>query len=92
MITQHYKVKATKDNIENGRPGCFVFEDNDADVPKGFIDFVSDCEMAIMLFEPEELKGFEYTHIASLVDWETRLQEIIDNDSEMKEVWDQVWK
>jgi hypothetical protein len=92
MITQHYKVKAIPAILENAKPGHFVYEDNDADIPKGFIDFVSDCEMAIMLFEPEELRGFEYKVIAPLCDWETRLQEIIDNDPEMKEVWDLVWK
>jgi len=92
MITQHYKVKASPDVLKNGRPGQLVFEDDEAEIPKGFIDFVSDCEMAIMLFEAEDLKGFKFKSISKSVDWEKRLQEIIDEDPEMKEVWDQVWK
>lgn len=91
MWTQHYKVKAIPEIIKNAKPGHFVFEDDVSDEPIGFIDFVSDCEMGIMLFETADKMGFEFKNISAVVDWETRLQEIIDADPEMKEVWDQVW-
>lgn len=87
MKTQHYKVKATGDNIKNGKPGCFVFGDDDSDTVKGFVDFVSDSEMAIMLFEPEELAGFDFIHIAEAVDWQARIQEIVNEDDEMYNMW-----
>ena len=91
MLTQHYKVKAIPEIIAHAKPGHFVFEDNESDEPIGFIDFVSDHEMGIMLFETTEKNGFDFINISALVDWETRLQEIIDADPEMKEQWDPVW-
>ena len=90
--TQHYKVKAIPEIIKHAVPGHFVFENDTSDTPIGFIDFVSDCELGIMLFETADKSGFEFINISALADWETRLQEIIDNDPEMRVLWDPFWK
>jgi hypothetical protein len=86
MITQYYKIKATQENIEHGYPGCFVLDDSD-DKIVGFVDFVSDCEMAIVLFEPMDINVPGMVNISSTYDWEKRLVDILDNDIDMALQW-----
>lgn len=85
-MIQHYKIKASVENIKLAHPGMFVYDDYSGDTI-GFVDFVSDTEMAIMLFEPTELSGFKYTKIADTADWETRLNQIFDEFPDVKSVW-----
>lgn len=87
MITQHYKLPASLDNIRNGKPGQFVYESNDSDNIIGFVDFVSDSHIAFILFEPKEISYEGAVNISDNVDWEYRLQEIIDEDQEIGELW-----
>jgi hypothetical protein len=87
MITQHYKIPATTEHIDHARPGCFVFTDDDSEVVSGFIDFVSDCEMAIMLFEPEDVNVPGMVNISETCDWSIRLREIVTQDYEMANQW-----
>ena len=84
--TQHYKLKATEDHIKNAHPGGLVFENNDSDEIIGFIDFVSDCEISVMLFEPMELKDF-MIQIAETCDFEPRLLEIFEEDKDIARAW-----
>jgi len=88
MITQHYKLKANLDHLVNARPGQFVFENDESDDVIGFIDFVSDKEIAIMLFEPKVIDVPEAINISSQADWLHRLQEILNEDADIRELWD----
>ena len=88
MLTQHYKLKATPEHIENALPGQFVFESNDDNTVIGFIDFVSDCEIAIMLFGPKEISDdIGAINIAEECDFYSRLTEIFDENPDMGEMW-----
>lgn len=71
----------------DGKPGHMIFENNEDSAVIGFIDFVSDCEVAIMLFDQCIIKGFKFKHIAETVDWETRLNEILLADYDMAIMW-----
>lgn len=89
MITQHYKLKASLDNLENARPGNFVFGSNDTDCVIGFIDFVSDTDVAIMLFEPMEITyDIGAINIAESCDCSARLREILEDDHEIATMWE----
>lgn len=87
MITQHYKFPVTIEHIREARPGQFVYESNDSDDIIGFVDFVSDSHIAIILFEPKEISYEGAVNISDNIDWEDRLQEIIDEDPEIGELW-----
>ena len=86
MKTQHYKGKATTEHHLYAKPGQFVFKNNDSDEIIGFIDFVSDKEISMMLFEPDDLPEGS-TSISETCDWLKRLKEIFEEDPEMEEYW-----
>ena len=86
MKTQHFKIKATADHIKNAHFGDFLFAGNSSDEIIGFIDFVSDCEMSFMLFEPIEKEDY-MINIAEVCDYETRLDEIFKEDEQVAREW-----
>lgn len=87
MIGQHYKIPATPEMVKMAKPGQYIFRDRDDDQVRGFVDFLTDDRMmAIMLLEPDNLPE-NATLIAEEADWETRLQEIIDHDPSMAQLW-----
>ena len=93
MITQHYKLKATTDHIREGRPGQFVFDHNESDKVIGFIDFVSDESICIMLFEPTDLPdSIGATSISESCDWRHRLTDILAEDREVREMWEEAFE
>lgn len=86
---QHYKVPANRRHREHAKPGQHIFMDDDQTEPVGFIDFVSDCELAIMLFQPAFFNDdAPVTVIQEECDWEPRLREILDEDPEMWKLWE----
>jgi len=88
MLTQHYKFQATPNHISQAKPGQFIFSEDGEDAIVGFIDFVSDCEVAVMLFTPRDLQNEpRATHISETCDFATRLEEIMDNDKEVADMW-----
>ncbi len=86
MQTQHYKIKATQEHIENAHPGGFVYENDESDQIIGFIDFVSDCEMSFMMFDPIEKEDY-MIQIAETCDYEARLDEIFKEDDLVAQEW-----
>jgi len=86
MKTQHYKIKATADHIQNAYPGALVFANNESTDIIGFIDFVSDCEMSFMLFGPIEKEDY-MINIAEVCDYEPRLSEIFKEDKFVAQEW-----
>lgn len=93
MQVQHYKIKASADNRSLGKPGHPVYEDDDSDTITGFIDFVSDVDMCIYLFDEADV-DFDCTVLASSVQpsvWQKRLHEIVEEDDEIYEFWAQVF-
>jgi len=89
LLTQHYKLPATLEHIKEARPGQFVYSSNDDDEVIGFVDFVSDCDIAIMLFEPTDISVQGATHISQSCDTISRLIEIFNQDQEIREMWRQ---
>lgn len=87
MKTQHYKMKASTENLEFAKPGQFVFANNESEDLVGFIDFVSDCEICIILFEPTDDLVEDKIHIAETCDWVSRLKEIMADDPDMEDMW-----
>ena len=89
MLTQHYKLPATLEHIQNARPGGFVHAQDGDEPVIGFIDFVSDVSICIMLFEPTDLplEKWDATNIAAECDFKTRLSEILRDDPEAREMW-----
>lgn len=88
MRTQHYKLPATPEHfIHHAKPGQFVFHTNDSSEVSGFIDFVSDNEIAVMLFEPTDIDLPNATSISEQCDWLPRLEEIFEADHEIREMW-----
>jgi hypothetical protein len=86
---QYYKVKATVEHIQNARPGCPVFEDDEDDDIIGFIDFVSDASLYIWLFDSSDLE-FDCDVIYEAVPatmWQARLHEIVEEDDEIYAFW-----
>ena len=90
MLTQHYKFPVTLEHIKEAKPGQFVFESNDSDKIIGFVDFVSDTHIAFMLFDPTEISYKDAINISDNVDWEARLKEIITEDPEIAEIWEEI--
>ena len=87
MRTQHYKVPAKAIHLEQGAPGQFVFGE-EGDEIIGFIDFVSDCEVAIMLFVPMDVPDdIGAVCIAEECDYMARLREIFDEYPEIADMW-----
>lgn len=86
MKTQHYKIKGSAENFSRGKSGQFVFQSNQDSEIIGFVDFVSDCDVFIMLFEPMELQDF-MTNIQSECEYLPRLTEIMKADSEIAQQW-----
>ena len=89
MVTQYYKVKATLEHLQLAKPGQFVYKNNECDEIVGFIDFVSDCEIAILLFQPTEMDLEEMGAVNIAEEWEIipRLKTILDQDPEIREDW-----
>lgn len=85
MLVQNYKLPITLENIEC-KPGTFVFIDDDSTDVIGFVDFASDCEISIMLFEPMECQP-GWIAVSETCDALERLIEILKNDLEMYELW-----
>ena len=83
---QHYKMKANPDHMENARSGQFLFEDDDSTDACGFVDFLSDCEIAFMFFEPVDVPEGAIV-IQEECSWLDRLKEILDEDPEMEKLW-----
>ena len=90
MKTQHYKMKASTENLELAKSGQIVFANNESDDIVGFIDFVSDCEICIMLFDPTDSITEDQIHIAETCDWVSRLKEIMADDPYMEDMWVQL--
>lgn len=79
--------------IEHAKPGQFVHRDNESDMVIGFIDYVSDTHMALMLFEPKEIDLNDYPDvipISSSCDWLTRIREIFQEDPEIASIWSDI--
>jgi len=90
MYTQHYKLKARMVHLVKAAPGQIVYDESGTRIV-GFIDFVSDSDLSIMLFEPILTPMNEnFTHISDTCDWETRLQEIMADDFDMNEMWNAI--
>lgn len=87
MIGQHYKMPASAEHLAKARPGQYVFLDMVDNEIRGFIDFVSDSEVAVMLFEPTDLPD-HVTLISETCDWEARLEEILVEDPQMAVLWE----
>lgn len=88
MLTQHYKLPVSLEHIQKACPGQFIFPSDESDEIIGFIDFVSDASLCIMLFEPGEISDeVGATSIADECDYQTRLAEIISEDPEIREMW-----
>lgn len=88
MLTQHYKLKATVEHITNAIPGCFVFGSDESEEIVGFVDFVSDSHIAIMLFKPTEIEDdMNAISISESCDFTTRLDEILEDNPYMLERW-----
>ena len=91
---QHYKMKATAEHLSDAKPGQFVM-DREGEAVIGFIDYVSDCEVAAILFDPQYLfvdetdlpEGFQVI-AEDGVDWRTRLNEILEENPAMWELWE----
>jgi len=83
-------MKATTEHLELAKPGQFVFANNESEEAIGFIDFVSDCEICIMLFDPTETLNEDQIHISEECDWPARLKEIVDGDPEIRDMWMEV--
>lgn len=77
---------ASREHLAKAKPGHYIFADHEDMEVRGFIDFVSDCEVAIMLFKPEDVPDY-VTVIAEACDWEARLREILVEHPEMAELW-----
>ena len=93
MLTQHYKIKASAENMREGRPGTPVFDDETDDVI-GFVDFISDIDMCIMLFSPTDYEEFKFVNLAEKLEdsvWQDRLNEIVQADDEMHDFWSGVF-
>ena len=85
MIAQHYKLQVYR---KDAKAGQLVYEDNNSNSVIGFVDFISDCELAIMLFEPTEFPDdWDGILIDEECDYFTRLAEIMDQDPEIKDMW-----
>lgn len=88
MLTQHYKLTATKEHFQEAMSGQFVHISDDSDEIIGFIDFISDNEMAIMLFKPTEIPdNISAINISEECDYMTRLQEIFVENPVMRNYW-----
>ena len=89
MITQHYKIKATLEHIQEARPGQFVYQSDESDSVVGFVDFVSDCELSIMLFEPTDLdlEELNAVQISETCDYFPRLKDIFAADAQILDMW-----
>lgn len=87
MITQHYKIKTTLEHIQEAKPGHFVYQDNNSNEIIGFVDFVSDHDLSIILFEQADVDIDGVTNISDKCDYEPRLREILSEDKEIADMW-----
>ena len=94
MITQHYKMPATPDMFEHASSGQLVYVDENMEIVGGFIDFISDSHLCVMLFEPKEIPYPNVINIQTVYEDNTiiyaRLKEIMDNDPEIAEMWEKL--
>ena len=86
MRTQHYKLPISPEQVQKAMPGQWIMGEDDEII--GFIDFVSDAHVGIMLFFPVEFHpNSPPIHIAETCDWQTRLGEIMRDDPQMEQFW-----
>ena len=96
MQVQYYKHKAHLEHIEKAKPGQPVYLDDDSgEEPAeiiGFIEFVSDCEVCVLFFEPVEFPDSFADDITQLEfdgDWESKLIAVLTEfpDQEVSNEW-----
>lgn len=92
MLAQHYKIPASTEHLTKAKPGQVILNEDSDDII-GFIDFVSDCEVAMMLFQPMEIEVHpNITIIAEECDAKSRFREIVKDDVEIAELWEEIFK
>ena len=88
MITQHYKLPITPDMIEHAEAGQQVYEDEKIDQVVGFIDFVSDSYLVVMLFQPDDINIEGAINIQASCDVAPRLNEIFKENPSIRKLWE----
>lgn len=64
-----------------------VFQSDVSSDVIGFIDFISDAHVCIMLFEPTEINANGAIQISETCDWEPRMREIMEEDLNIARMW-----
>lgn len=86
---------ATPDMFKHAKSGQLVYVDDDMELVGGFIDFISDSHLCIMLFEPKEVPYPDVINIQTVYEDQTfaykRLKDIMDDDIEIHELWTEIW-